>query len=416
MSIRTSVKYYLVGATGLTLGRYNSSSARSDPTTLSYSNIGTLNETGTSTPSSITTSGSYAYKYFKLPEISGYYLEVYFDYASSSMTTLPYNSGTKLTVTTTSGYHYFCLSNTETSAYCYATMSLTYKKKFFIGSKAPLKMLVGTKNVLKMYLESSLIYSYVQTFSYSTSITNGYASPSSGSVQANGTITLTIYPDSGDIYTEYVLPSSIAVSGTYTNKTYSSATGKVTITGVQSDITISATCSSTTRYYYVSDGVIHGYITNNYAAYGGTLSFQIIPNSGYALPDSIDNYISVICDSYYYDPSTGWVYVYGIKDYGSIYVTCPSAPIVIGYTLYVDGSAVETFEDGQYVHIAATAGGYVYYYISTNSTETWSTIINSGTNTHKMCPAYANNTQIYYGGTSFHYHFTGEDVYITFTN
>jgi len=147
-------------------------------------------------------------------------------------------------------------------------------------------------------------------YTYSTNITNGSASPASGEIQAiKGTQEIILTPSAN-----YHLPDSITVTGT-NNYTYDKTTGKVTISNVTGNVSI--TCECKMDSYSITTSVTNGsYSGDTEIGKESTATITITPSTNYKLPTSI----TVSGATYTYNSTSGVVSL--SNPTGNVTITC----------------------------------------------------------------------------------------------
>lgn len=167
----------------------------------------------------------------------------------------------------------------------------------------------------------------VGTYSYTSNITHGTASPASATSVPYGTdypITITGNPSAG-----YNHPTSVSVTvggvaiggSAYT---YTSSTGKLVIKGeyITGDLVVTATCPARTFSFTTS-------LTNGTAdpssatlTYGVTKSITLTPSTGYVMPDSVTMTRSGSAyTGFIYDKELGGVQIPGTDITGAMVLT-----------------------------------------------------------------------------------------------
>ena len=184
----------------------------------------------------------------------------------------------------------------------------------------------------------------VGTYSYTSTITHGTASPASATSVPYGTdysITITGNPSAG-----YNHPTSVSVTvggvaiggSAYT---YTSSTGKLVIKGeyITGDIVVTATCPARTFSFTTS-------LTNGTAdpssatlTYGVTKTITLIPRTGYVMPDSVTMTRGGSAYSgFIYDKELGGVQIPGTDITGNMVLTVYFPADVWTYAVDIDES------------------------------------------------------------------------------
>jgi len=187
-------------------------------------------------------------------------------------------------------------------------------------------------------------------YSYSTTITNGSASPATGEIQAKkGQQEITLTPD-----TNYHLPDTITVTGA--EYTYDKDNKKVTIKNATSDVTITCNCVMDT--YAITTSVTNGSYTGDTKigkVTGSTATITLSADANYHLPDSV-TVTNATQDSY--DKSTGKLQI--SSPTGEVTITC-----VCEKTVY---SITTTVTNGSYSgSTSIDAGGTATVTLTANS-------------------------------------------------
>ena len=184
----------------------------------------------------------------------------------------------------------------------------------------------------------------VGTYSYTSTITHGTASPASATAVPYGTdysITITGNPSAG-----YNHPTSVSVTvggvaiggSAYT---YTASTGKLVIKGeyITGDIVVTATCPARTFSFTTS-------LTNGTAdpssatlTYGVTKTITLTPSTGYVMPDSVTmTRGGSAYTGFIYDKELGGVQIPGTDITGDMVLTVTFPANVWTYAVDIDES------------------------------------------------------------------------------
>ena len=184
----------------------------------------------------------------------------------------------------------------------------------------------------------------VGTYSYTSTITHGTASPASATSVPYGTdysITITGNPSAGYNHpmSVSVTVGGVAIGGSA--YTYTSSTGKLVIKGeyITGDIVVTATCPARTFSFTTS-------LTNGTAdpssatlTYGVTMTITLTPSTGYVMPDSVTmTRGGSAYTGFIYDKELGGVQIPGTDITGDMVLTVTFPADVWTYAVDIDES------------------------------------------------------------------------------